>query len=261
MKKITLLALLLVSSYNSNAQSKGTGVLTLQNNMTADLTLNDVTSKVTLILTGPADRWFGFGIGVDPGFGMSAGDVLVYTTSASPALTDRRFVGTGNPAIDATQSWTLTNDAVSGAIRTLTLSRDLTNTDTSGSDYQMPYATTSSFNVVGVRAGSATFSIGSHGGAASAGYATATFTTLGTADFSLNTAAVFPNPSKGTFKVISKTAISEINIYAQNGVFIKKITVDAAESAEVQVSGLQTGIYLLELKSDAEKVWKKVVVE
>ena len=261
MKKITLLTLLLISVLNNYAQSKGTGVLTLQNNMTADLTMNSATSKVSLILTGPSDRWFGFGIGVDPGFGMSAGDVLVYTTSTSPALTDRNYIGTGNPATDAAQSWTLTGDAVSGSVRTLTLSRDLTNADTAGQDFQMPYASTNSFSVVGVRASSATFSVGGHGGAASAGYATATFAPLGIADFSLNASTIFPNPSSGAFKVITKTALSEINIYSQSGAFIKKIIVDNLDASEVQVTGLQTGVYLLELKNDSDKSWKKIIVE
>lgn len=260
MKKITtIIAFLLVINF-AKAQSKETSVLTLLSNMTAKLTLDNTTSKVTVILTGPSDRWFGFGIGVASGFAMGAGDVLVYTTTTSPALTDRNFAGTGNPLNDASQDWTIVSDAVSGAIRTLTLTRNLTNTDNSGQDFQMPYATTDTFSVVGVSAGFATFSVGGHGGSASAGYATAQFT-LGIDDFSLNASAIYPNPNNGTFKVITKTALSEINIYSQNGTFIKTIKVDKSESAEISVSGLQTGIYLIELKNDAAKSWKKVVIE
>ena len=261
MKKITLLFVFLLIAFFAKAQSKGTGVLTLQNNMTADLTLNNTTSKVTLILTGPSDRWFGFGIGVSPGFGMSAGDVLVYTTSTTPALKDRGYGGTGNPPQDVSQDWTINSDIVAGSIRTLNLTRDLTNADTSGQDFQMPYSTTNSFSVVGVRAGSPTFTVGSHGGSASAGYATATFSTLAIDDFSLNASSVYPNPSNGNFTVTTKTALSEINIYSQTGAFVKTIKVDKIESTEVSVAGLQTGIYLLELKNDTEKTWKKVVIE
>ncbi|MBC7493741.1 MAG: hypothetical protein H7221_01940, partial [Flavobacterium sp.] len=187
MKKITLLLALLLAATVATAQSKGTGLITLPNNMTADLTLNSSTSKVTLILTGPADRWFGFGIGVSTPFSMSAGDVLVYTTATTPALTDRNFMGTGTPPIDAVQGWTTVSDVVASSTRTLTLTRDLTNTDTAGQDFQMDYATTSSFSIVGVRGPTANnYTIGSHGGTPSAAYATATFTTLGTTDFSLN---------------------------------------------------------------------------
>ncbi len=261
MKKFTLLLFGLLT-FTGFSQQKSTGVLTLQNNMTADLTLDNATSKVTLILTGPSDRWFGFGIGVSSGFGMGAGDVLVYTTSTTPALTDRRFGGTFNPPIDATQSWTTVNDVAASGIRTLTLTRDLTNTDTLGSDFQMPYATTSSFSVVGVRAGSATFSVGSHGGAASAGYATATFTTLGVEDFSLKASSIYPNPSNGTFRIQTKTALSKVNVYGQTGNFIKTIDVkDNSQDVEVNLKGIATGIYLLELQNDTDKSWKKIIVE
>lgn len=258
MTKITTIIALLFTMNFAIAQSKETATLTLNSTMTAKLTLNNTTSTVTLILTGPSDRWFGFGIGVVPGFGMSAGDVVIYTTATSPALTDRNFIGYGTPSNDLSQDWTVVSDVVSSPIRTLTLTRNLTTTD--ANDFQMPYATTNSFSVVGVRAASATFSIGSHGGSSSWGYATASFT-LGIDDFSLNAAAVYPNPNTGNFKIITKTALTEINIYSQNGAFIKTIKVDEATSAEVSVSGLQTGIYLIELKNDSEKSWKKVVIE
>ncbi|NJM79249.1 MAG: hypothetical protein HC854_05790 [Flavobacterium sp.] len=216
MKKITLL-LVLATSFGF-AQAKSSGVVTLQPNMTAEFTLNNNTSTVTLVLTGPSDRWFGIGIGVSSGFGMSAGDVLVYTN----VLTDRRFAGTGNPPMDTSQSWTVTSDNVNGAIRTVTMTRALTNTDTAGSDFQMPYSTTNSFSIVGVRAPSATITIGSHGGGASAGYATATFTTLGSEDFSLKSANLYPNPTKGLFTIDTKTELSEINIYSHVGQFVKQ---------------------------------------
>ncbi len=261
MKKKLLTLLVFAIGMFSFAQTKSTGVLTLQNDMTVNLTLDNSTSKVTVVLTGPSDRWFGFGIGVSPGFGMSAGDVLVYTTATSPALKDRNYIGTGNPAQDVSQDWTIMSDLVTGTVRTLTLTRDLTNSDTAGQDFQMPYATTSSFSVVGVRAGSATFAVGSHGGSGSAGYATAAFTILSTEDFSLNASSLYPNPSNGTFTITTKTALSEINIYSQTGSFVKTIKVDKTESTEVSVAGLQTGVYLMELKNDTEKSWKKVVVE
>lgn len=264
MTKITSLLAFLLLAFIGNAQSKITGTITLPNNMTADFTLNNSTAppKVTLILTGPSDRWFGFGIGMSAGFGMSAGDVLIYTNLTSPALTDRRFIGFGNPAQDGLQDWTTVSDGVSGPTRTLTLTRDLTNSDTGGEDFQMPYATTNSFSIVGVRGPTANnYTIGSHGGSASAAYATATFTTLGTTDFSLNASSIYPNPSNGTFKIATKTALNAVTIYSQSGALLKTIKVDSTDATEVLVNDLQTGVYLLELQNDNEKIWKKVVVE
>lgn len=255
MKKITLLLFLV--NLSLFAQQKGTGVLTLQPNMTANITLDNTTSLVTVVLTGPSDRWFGFGIGVNSGFGMGAGDVLIYTTS----FTDRNFIGTQAPAIDSAQSWTVVSDIPSGSTRTLTLTRSLTNSDTAGQDYQMPYATTNSFNVVGVRAASATTTLGGHGGSASAGYATATFTTLGTEDFSLNATQIYPNPSNGNFTVKTKSGLDTINVYSNTGTFIKALNVNNANASEVNLTDLSTGIYLIELLSANDKSWKKIIVE
>ena len=254
MKKITILLLLVSATFFG--QSKSTGTVTMHANMTANLTLNNTNSLVTLVLTGPSDRWFGFGIGVNPGFSMGAGDVLVYTT----ALTDRNFIGQGTPATDVSQDWTIVSNTVSGVIRTLNLTRNLSNADTAGSDYQMPYASTSSFNIVGVRAGSATTTVGSHGGVASAGYQTVTFTTLGVEDFSLNATQVYPNPSNGDFTVKTKTGLDTINVYSQVGTFVKTIQVNNVDAAEVNLSGLSTGVYLLELLNATDKSWKKIII-
>jgi Secretion system C-terminal sorting domain len=260
MKKLILL-LLSLSTTLGFAQTKSSGTVSLQPDMTANFTLNNTTSQVTLVLTGPSDRWFGIGIGVSSGFGMASGDVLVYTSS----LTDRKFVGFGGPSTDASQDWTTVSNNVSGLVRTLTLTRALTNSDsagTVGADFQMPYASTNSFSIVGVRASSATTALGGHGGNPSAGYATATFTALGVEDFSLNSSSIAPNPSSnGSFTVKSKIAIENIDIYSQTGAFIKTVKVDNASNTEVNVDGLSTGVYLVELKNKDDKSWKKVIIE
>lgn len=262
MKKITL-SLFTLISLAGFSQSKSTGTVALSNNVpiTANFTLNNNTSLVTLVLTGPFDRWFGLGIGIASGFGMSDGDVVVFTTTTTPNLTDRNFQGTANPPQD-TQDWTTISNTVNGSIRTLILTRSLTTADTTN-DFQMPYATTNSINFGGVRAGSASMNVGSHGGSASAGYVTnATFTTLGVEDFSLNAAQVYPNPSNGAFLVKAKTSLDKINVYSQLGALLKTIEVnDASDAVEVNVSGLQKGVYLLELVNETEKSWKKVIVE
>jgi hypothetical protein len=258
MKKLILL--LSLSTTLGFAQTKSSGTISLQPDMTANFTLNNTTSQVTLVLTGPSDRWFSIGIGVSSGFLMGSGDVLVYTSS----LTDRKFVGIGGPSTDGSQDWTTVSNTVSGLVRTLTLTRALTNADsagTVGADFQMPYASTNSFSIVGVRASSATTALGGHGGSASAGYATATFAALGVEDFSLNASSIAPNPSSSSFTVKSKIGIETIDIYSQTGAFVKTVKVDNASNTEVNVEGLSTGVYLVELKSKDDKSWKKVIIE
>ena len=260
MKKITLL-LTTIMSFAAFAQSKTTGTLSLSNSIpiTANFTLNNDTSQVILVLTGPSDRWFGLGIGVQSGFGMGAGDVVVFTTSTTPNLTDRNFQGTGNPPQDI-QDWTTVSNSVTSGVRTLTLVRALTNTEPN--DFQMPYATTNSINFGGVRASSASMSVGSHGGSASAGYVTnATFTTLGVEDFSLNAAQVFPNPSNGNFVISSKVNLQDVAVYSQTGALISTIKANDSTTNEINLSGLAKGVYLLELKNETDKSWKKIIIE
>jgi len=263
MKKTTLLFLFLIG-FVGFAQQKSTGIISLNNGVpiTANFTLNNNTSEVTLVLTGPSDRWFGLGMGpsVLDGFGMSDGDVVVFTTTTTPNLTDRNFQGTGTPPLDGgTQNWATSSNTVAGSVRTLTLTRALANTDPN--DLQMPYATTNSIQIGGVRASSATMSIGGHGGGTSGGFATANFTTLGVEDFSLNAAMIYPNPSNGIFTVKAKSELKAINIYSQTGAFVRSIQATDAENMEINVQGLSTGIYLLELQNDTDKSWKKVIVE
>ena len=261
MKKITLSFIALISLAGFS-QSKTTGTVALSNNVpiTANFTLNNNTSLVTLVLTGPFDRWFGLGIGITSGFGMNNGDVVVFTTTTTPNLTDRNFQGTGNPPQD-TQDWTTISNTVNGSIRTLILTRSLTTADTTN-DFQMPYATTNSINFGGVRAGSANMNVGSHGGSQSAGYVTnATFTTLGVEDFSLNAAQVFPNPSNGNFVISSKVNLQDVAVYSQTGALISTIKANDSTTNEINLSGLAKGVYLLELKNETDKSWKKIIIE
>ena len=251
MKKITFLLFCLLS-FLGFSQSKTTGVISLTSNMSANFTLNNATSKVTLVLTGPSDRWFGLGLGVVIGFNMSGGDVLVYTTS----LTDRNFIGKQAPANDI-QDWTTVSNSVASGVRTLTLERSLTNSDTN--DFQMPYTTTNSIALAWAKANSVTNNLGSNH---SVGFTTVPFSTLGVEDFSLNASSIYPNPSSGEFYIKAKSNLSKVNVYNQTGGLVKtiKVTADSSE-VKVDVNGIQSGVYFLELQNDSEKSWKKVIVE
>ena len=258
-RKITFLVLSLC--HFGFAQQKSTGDITLSpdNGVSANFTLDNNTSKVTLILKGPANKWFGMGIGVDQGFSMAQGDAIVYSAVTTPVLTDRNFQGTQQPPLDDFQDWTIVSDNVNELIRTVVLSRDLVTSDIN--DFQMRYDTTNSISIAGVRPPGVTTTVAPHGGTANVGYATAVFTPLGVEDFSLNAAQVYPNPSKGNFIVKTKTALSKINVYTQTGALVKTINVEKNSNLEVKVNGLSTGIYLLELQNAADKSWKKIIVE
>lgn len=252
MKKITLLLFLVVSSFGFS-QSKSTGDIDLDAGYTANFTLSSSPAEVTLVLTGPGDRWFalGFGNAVAAGFGMSAGDVVVY----NGAVSDRFFRGFQSPGIDVL-NWTTVSD-VPGTVRTLTLKRALTTSETAN-DLQMPYATTNSINIAWARNAAVGNSLSSNH---NRGYATANFTTLGVEDFSLNATSVYPNPASGAFYIKTKTNLSKVKLYSHLGTLIKTIDViNDAREVTVDVNGVQSGVYLLELQNDSEKSWKKVIV-
>jgi len=255
MKKITLLLFCLLS-FSGFSQSKSASIV-LTSGLTAQFTLNNNTNKVTLVLKGPSDRWFAVGLGVQNGFGMSEGDVLVYTSS----LSDGNFIGTAAPATDASQDWTvISNPTPVGNVRTLTLERALTNSD--ANDFQLPYATTNSIDLAWARAATASTSIVNvNHGTGNRGFASGTFTTLGVEDFSLNATSVYPNPSSGEFFIKTKTNLSKVNLYSQTGALVKTIDVtDDSREVRVSTSGIQSGVYFLELQNDTEKSWKKVIV-
>ena len=252
MKKITLL-LFCLFSFSGFSQSKSTGFINLTSNMTANFTLNNTTAKVTLVLKGPSDRWFALGLGVTDGFGMSDGDVLVYATS----FTDRHYGGFRSPDSDSSQNWVEKENTVTSGVRTLTLERDLTNSDPN--DFQMPYATTNMIDLAWARPGSATTNMTGHGG--NRGFASGTFTSLSVEDFSLNATSVYPNPSSGEFFIKTKTNLSKVNLYNQTGALVKTIDIkDDSRELKVDVNGFQSGVYFLELQNASEKSWKKVIL-
>lgn len=252
MKKITLLIFCFLS-FAVFAQSKTTGNIDLGAGYTANFTLNKSTSKVTLVLTGPTDRWFGLGLGVVSGFSMGDGDVILYRST--DFFTDRNFVGTGTPATD-NPDWTGSN--VSGAVRTLTLEKNLITSETTN-DLQLDYDSTNSINIAYARSPVAGNTLGSNHIIT---YGSGVFTpVLGVEDFSLNATSIYPNPASGEFYIKTKTNLSKVNLYTQTGALVKTINVtDESKEVEVNVSGIQSGVYLLELQNDSEKSWKKIVI-
>jgi Secretion system C-terminal sorting domain len=261
MKKVTLL-LLMVTSFVI-AQTKTTGVVTFTNDFNATLSLNNTTSTVTLSMTGPNDRWFALQFGSFAlGGGMLAGADVVYWNSTT--LVDAFHVGIGSaPTTDAINNWTLitnTNNSPTTGQRTIVYSRPFNTGDVN--DYTFNFAS-NTIDLAYARKGTATFAFTNHGASPNRGYAVGTpLTTLGIEDFSLKASSIYPNPSNGTFRIQTKTALTKINVYGQTGNFIKTIEVkDNLQDVEVNLKGVATGIYLLELQNETDKSWKKIIVE
>ena len=240
------------------AQQKSTGLINLSTNMTASLTLDNGTSAVMLSLSGPNDRWFALQFGSFTG-GMEAGTDLVYWNGS--ILVDARHNGVGaTPTVDPTNNWVLvsnTDNTPSTGLRTLVYTRPFNTGDSN--DYIFNYADTN-IDLAWARFSSASFALSYHGGS-NRGVLLNIATTLGVDKFSLDSAQVYPNPTDGDFTVKTTTSLTKISIYTLTGAFVKSIEVEnSADNAEVNITGIQSGVYLIELQNETEKSWKKIIV-
>ncbi|MFM9987734.1 T9SS type A sorting domain-containing protein [Flavobacterium sp.] len=256
MKKFTFL--LLFVNMCLFAQKKSTGVVTLGTDMTAELTLDNGTSLATVTLSGPNDRWFALQFGSFTG-GMESGSDLVYWNGA--LLVDARHNGIGlTPTNDVTNNWTLvsnTNNTPSAGLRTIVYSRPFSTGD--ANDFTFNYANTN-IDLALAKHQSASFSLTYHGGGNRIVMLDTSLTVLGLEDFSLNATQIYPNPSNGDFMIKTKTGLDKINVYSQVGAFVKTIKVNNLDAAEINLKGLSSGVYLLELLNANDKSWKKIIV-
>lgn len=255
--KITILFLIGFSIMN--AQQKTIGPIALSTNMNASMILDNDTSTVTLTLSGPNDRWFALQFGSFTG-GMQAGSDLVYWNDIT--LVDARHNGQGiTPTVDVTNNWTLvsnTNNSPSAGLRTLVYSRPFNTGDANDYTFNFNDAT---IDLAWARFSSASFTLAYHG-AANRGVFLDNAITLGIDDFSLNNSKLYPNPSDGSFIISTKAQLIKVNVYSHTGAFIKTIEIEnVSDTTEIDLIGLQAGIYLLELQGITNKSWKKVIVK
>ena len=85
--------------------------------------------------------------------------------------------------------------------------------------------------------------------------------TLSNNDFSINNdnnIKVFPNPSSTIFKIVSDTNIDKITIFDTLG---KEILTQTQNNNEINIEKLSKGIYLIEIFSENEKIYKKLIKE
>lgn len=153
------------------SQTYTTGVVTLSN--TAGLVMTakiDVSTQVTLTLTGPAGRWFALGFNASS---MTNGtDVVGVHSSGTLNAFDCNLTGFSAPSTDAQQNWTVSSDAVSAGVRTIVATRALNTGD--ANDYVFP-AIPTSISLIWARSSSASFSYSYHG-STNRGITTANFT-------------------------------------------------------------------------------------
>ncbi|HEU0136253.1 MAG TPA: T9SS type A sorting domain-containing protein [Flavobacterium sp.] len=255
MQKTTILLLLLTATMS--AQQKTTGEVDFLTLLWGQVVLDNSTSTATLTLNGPADRWFAltFGSFGKPG-AMSPGNDVVYYNGTT--LVDATHNGQGiAPTPDAVNNWTVVSNTVSSSIRTLIATRNFAGDAT---DYTFNFANTN-IDLAAAHADSPIMTQLQYHGTNRENVQNVPFTSLGVEDFSLRSSQVFPNPSTGDFVIKSKSPLATVSVYTNTGAFVKTIEADqGSDQTEINVSGLAAGIYLIELKNDSERTWKKVIV-
>ena len=250
MKKLYFAIALLFGLNVSMAQTKSTGVVTLNSSMSLQIDMNSATSTVTVRLTGPSDRWFAIGFNATS---MSNGtDCLYYSTS----LVDSVLTGQSSPTTDASNEWTVvSNDLLSGTIRSLVLTRNFAG---GVGDYTFNY-NNNSLNVIWAF-GSGTAMTGH----VSRGSSTLGFT-RGVDDFSsLDNITIAPNPSNGIFNITKniQTSISKVTVFDINGKVLKVIDSELSlDSIQMNLSDFSKGVYFVEISNDIDKVVRKIVID
>jgi hypothetical protein len=252
MKKLYFAIALLVGINVSIAQTKSTGVVTLNSSMSLQIDMNSATSTATLRLSGPADKWFAIGFNATS---MSSGtDCLYYSTS----LVDSVLTGQAAPTTDASNEWTVvSNDLLSGTRRYIVLTRTFAG---GAGDYTFDY-NINSLNIIWAF-GSGT-AMTQHAGTAR-GSSTLGFT-LGVDDFSsLDKITIAPNPSNGIFSITknNQISISKVTVFDINGKVLKVIDSELSlEAIQINLSDFSKGVYFLEISNEIDKVVRKIVIE
>lgn len=69
---------------------------------------------------------------------------------------------------------------------------------------------------------------------------------------------IYPNPSSTTFKIVSDTKIDKISFFDTLG---KEILIQTSNNSEINIENLSKGIYVIEIISENEKIYKKLIKE
>jgi hypothetical protein len=151
----------LVLSFAAWSQTYTTGTVNLSATAGLAMTVKlDISTNVSLTLTGPSTRWFAVGFNASS---MAAGTDVVGVHSAG-ALTafDANLTGYNAPATDAQQNWTITSDQVVSGVRTILATRPLNTGDVN--DYVFT-AAPGSLSLIWARANTNSFNYAYHGNA------------------------------------------------------------------------------------------------
>ncbi|MFV5698246.1 T9SS type A sorting domain-containing protein [Flavobacterium sp. ZT3R17] len=248
---LTVFAFFIISVMCGQTFTTGTVDLSTTSGLAYSAKIDVSSTLVTLTMVGPSDRYLGLGFGVDSM--TDGGDVVIFTGSA---LTDRTFQGIGNvPALDVTQSWTITSNTIASGVRTLVATRALV----SSGNYTFSNSA-GALMLVWSRSGTASFSLVSHG-AANRGALT-TNLMLGNQDFTVESFKMYPNPTKGFMRIELPVAITsgEVKVYDNLGRVVRRQKITNFDNV-INTSGLTIGSYTVVVRTDYGNATKTLLVD
>jgi hypothetical protein len=235
MKKILCLVVMLygVATF---AQTTVGDIVSLNGGMTVKIDTNSTTA--TLTLTGPSTSWLGIGFG---GTDMSTvSDMFIWNASANRDYTPSGFQSA--PSADATQSWTVISDTVSGTTRTVVATRALVSTG----DYTFTNDT-APIKIISTR-GNAT-NLSYHGNNGNRSITTIIRSFLGVDDINSKKVitAIYPNPAKEYFTIQSTQKVKVVSVFDATG---KKVKSFSSNAEKYNISILKSGVYFLEITTE-----------
>jgi len=254
MKKITLLFYLLTINL-SFSQVWTSGVVQLEPTRSVQFDINEGTGLVTMTMVFPESTWLGIGPGIMTGMGMGnlGDDAIVYNSSG---LEDRNMpAGTGQPALDANQDWSVSSDTTAGGERTVVGTRAINTGDSN--DFIFPTAMTS-FSIIYAKGATLTF--GYHGGGQYGGtVVNLTADTLSAPEFenALSHISISPNPALENLNIKLPDFLSNkellMEVYDVMGKKIVKETINSFKSS-INVTNWNNGLYLVKITSQEENI-------
>ena len=172
-KLCILFACIQIIVFQAKTQVYSTGIVSLSSTSGFPMTIKiDISTLVTLTLTGPSDRWFAVGFNAN---NMANGtDVVAVHSNGTLSSFDAKLTGYAAPVPDPTQNWTISSDQISSGIRTVVATRALNTSDPN--DYIFN-ASSGALSLIWARASSIGFSYAYHG-SSNRGMSTATFSLI-----------------------------------------------------------------------------------
>ena len=72
---------------------------------------------------------------------------------------------------------------------------------------------------------------------------------------------IYPNPTTDFFRISSDNILNDISVYSSNGNLVKMVKKIQNNDYDLNVSGLEAGMYILSMRSGKQIVNRKVIIE